>query len=68
MRYIETFGALKVLEFDPKVSGENTTPIARKATAVRNRVNHAISFSLSLELDCVQIVQKEVDIDEEPRR
>ena len=29
-------------DLDPNVSGEKTTPIAKNATAVRNRVNHAI--------------------------
>lgn len=29
-------------DFDPNVSGENMTPIAKKATAVRNRVIQAM--------------------------
>lgn len=33
-------------ELDPKISGENMTPTAKKDTAVRNRVSHPISLSL----------------------
>lgn len=34
-------------DFDPKVSGEKTTPTAKNATAVRNLVNHAIFHCLN---------------------
>ena len=40
---VERLGEYEPSDFDPKVSGENITPTAKKATAVKNRVIQAIS-------------------------
>ena len=40
---VERLGEYGPSDFDPKVSGENITPTAKKATAVKNRVIQAIS-------------------------
>lgn len=38
-------GEFRPSDLDPKVSGEKITPMAKKATAARNRVNQAISLN-----------------------
>ena len=42
---MERLGEFGPSDFDPKVSGENITPTAKKATTVKNRVIQAISRS-----------------------
>ena len=50
LRYVEI--AVADSDFDRNVSGENITPTAKKATAVKNRVSQpifdSVEFSLSL--------------------
>lgn len=42
-------GELLPSDFDPKVSGEKITPIAKNATAVKNLVIQAIFFYLLID-------------------
>lgn len=58
LRQVESFGEWRPSDFDPKVSGENITPTAKKTTAVRNRVSQPIAppnlFSLPLILEILE--------------